>query len=156
MTKKAQAAMEFLMTYGWAILVVLVVIGALAYFGVLNPTGMLPDKCFLEVGLNCKDYAILSDKGVVLKIENGKGIDLKLVSMNITGDGFACIMNSTLPELNAGSTNSYSVGCTGTPSTSGKAKAIIEMSYCKTSHTDAECKTFGTTIKGELSTKPKA
>jgi len=28
MKKKAQAAMEFLMTYGWAILVVLVVIGA--------------------------------------------------------------------------------------------------------------------------------
>ena len=34
--KKAQAAMEFLMTYGWAILVVLVTIGALAYFGVLK------------------------------------------------------------------------------------------------------------------------
>ena len=30
--RKSQAAMEFLMTYGWAILVVLVAIGALAYF----------------------------------------------------------------------------------------------------------------------------
>ena len=36
--RKGQAAMEFLMTYGWAILVVLVVIGALAYFGILSPT----------------------------------------------------------------------------------------------------------------------
>ena len=35
--KKSQAAMEFLMTYGWAILVVLVAICALAYFGVLSP-----------------------------------------------------------------------------------------------------------------------
>jgi hypothetical protein len=34
--KKSQAAMEFLMTYGWAILVVLVAIGVLAYFGVFN------------------------------------------------------------------------------------------------------------------------
>jgi hypothetical protein len=32
MNKKAQEAMEFLMTYGWAILVVLVAIGAVAYF----------------------------------------------------------------------------------------------------------------------------
>ena len=32
---RAQAAMEFLMTCGWAIIVVLVVIGALAYFGFL-------------------------------------------------------------------------------------------------------------------------
>jgi uncharacterized protein (UPF0333 family) len=35
--KKSQAAMEFLMTYGWAIIVVLVAISALAYFGVLSP-----------------------------------------------------------------------------------------------------------------------
>jgi len=36
--KKGQAAMEFLMTYGWALLVVLIAIGALAFFGVLNPS----------------------------------------------------------------------------------------------------------------------
>ncbi|MBI1979078.1 MAG: hypothetical protein HYS62_03415, partial [Candidatus Aenigmarchaeota archaeon] len=35
--RKSQAAMEFLMTYGWAILVVLAAIAALAYFGVLSP-----------------------------------------------------------------------------------------------------------------------
>jgi len=35
--KKGQVAFEFLMTYGWAIIVVLVVVGALAYFGVLSP-----------------------------------------------------------------------------------------------------------------------
>ena len=35
--KKGQAAMDFLMTYGWAIVVVLAAIGALWYFGVLSP-----------------------------------------------------------------------------------------------------------------------
>ncbi|MAG47370.1 hypothetical protein CL617_02090 [archaeon] len=35
--KKAQAAMEFLMTYGWAILIILVVLGALFYLGVFSP-----------------------------------------------------------------------------------------------------------------------
>ena len=48
--KKAQAAMEFLMTYGWAILVVLVVIGALAYFGVLNPRNLVPNSCKMTAG----------------------------------------------------------------------------------------------------------
>jgi hypothetical protein len=46
--KKGQAAMEFLMTYGWAILVVLAAIGALAYFGVLSPSKLVPDKCTLQ------------------------------------------------------------------------------------------------------------
>jgi len=41
-SKKGQEAMEFLMTYGWAILVVLLAIAALAYFGVLNPERYLP------------------------------------------------------------------------------------------------------------------
>jgi hypothetical protein len=53
--KKAQAAMEFLMTYGWAILVVLVAIGALAYFGVLSPENLLPEKCTGSAGFECLD-----------------------------------------------------------------------------------------------------
>jgi len=35
--KKGQAAMEFLMTYGWAILAAIIAIGVLAYFGVFTP-----------------------------------------------------------------------------------------------------------------------
>ena len=51
--KKSQAAMEFLMTYGWAILVVLAAIAALAYFGVLSPEKFLPEKCLIETGITC-------------------------------------------------------------------------------------------------------
>ncbi len=35
--KKSQAAMEFLMTYGWAILIVLIVLAVLYGLGVFNP-----------------------------------------------------------------------------------------------------------------------
>jgi hypothetical protein len=35
--KKAQAAMEYLMTYGWAILIVIIVAAALIALGVFNP-----------------------------------------------------------------------------------------------------------------------
>jgi hypothetical protein len=37
--KKAQSAMEYLMTYGWAILIIAVVLGALFSLGVFNGTG---------------------------------------------------------------------------------------------------------------------
>ena len=59
--RKAQAAMEFLMTYGWAIIVVLVVIAALAYLGILSPAGLLPDRCNFQVGVHCADYSISSE-----------------------------------------------------------------------------------------------
>jgi len=56
--RKSQAAMEFLMTYGWAILVVLAAIAALAYFGVLSPEKFLPEKCLLAPGLACVSHKI--------------------------------------------------------------------------------------------------
>ena len=43
--KRGQAALEFLSTYGFAFLIILVMIGALAYFGVLDPTRFLPNRC---------------------------------------------------------------------------------------------------------------
>jgi len=56
--KKGQAAMEFLMTYGWAILVVLAAIGALSYFGVLKPQQFLPEQCVLVPGMACLDFKV--------------------------------------------------------------------------------------------------
>jgi hypothetical protein len=45
---KAQAAMEYLMTYGWAILIIIVVVAALYAMGILRiPTGVAPcSPCF--------------------------------------------------------------------------------------------------------------
>lgn len=79
--KRGQAAMEFLMTYGWAILVVLVVIGALAYFGVLSPQKLLPDKCTLPPGMLCDDYSLSETSGVQMIISNGLGKTITITDM---------------------------------------------------------------------------
>ena len=48
--KKGQAAFEFLMTYGWAIIIVLAAIGALAYVGVIPipPPSYDPEQHFCD------------------------------------------------------------------------------------------------------------
>ena len=74
--------MEFLMTYGWAILVVLIAISALAYFGVLNPSRFLPESCTLVPGLSCVDHKATSST-VTLVIQNGMGQDLDVFSVNV-------------------------------------------------------------------------
>jgi len=79
--RKSQAAMEFLMTYGWAILVVLVAIGALAYFGVLSPDKFLPSKCVLPAGLTCADFKIDTTDSVTVVLRNGLGADLSAVTV---------------------------------------------------------------------------
>ncbi len=79
--KRGQAAMEFLMTYGWALLVVLVAIGALAFFGVLNPAKFLPETCTITPGISCNDFLVnTTDTSII--IQNGMGKDLTSVSIN--------------------------------------------------------------------------
>ncbi|MFH1409556.1 MAG: hypothetical protein ABIH34_06610 [Nanoarchaeota archaeon] len=104
--KKGQAAMEFIMTYGWAILVVLAAIGALAYFGVLNPANLLPEKCFFAAGTDCIEKASVIYDGsggglhtmtVVLKNSLGYSIyfdELMTISLP-TGDGCSDVSGST-------------------------------------------------------------
>jgi len=46
--KKSQGAMDFLMTYGWAILSAVIVIGVLASFGVFSPDTSIEKDCLRE------------------------------------------------------------------------------------------------------------
>ena len=81
--KRGQVALEFLMTYGWAILVVLIAIAALAYFGVLNPQRFAPESCTVSPGISCKDFKVNSTS-VTLILENGMGQDLSSVNVSFS------------------------------------------------------------------------
>ena len=78
--KKAQAAMEFLMTYGWAIIIVLAAIGALAYFGVLSPQKLLPDRTIFPAPVPNVDNAVIALNGantqVQIAFRNNKGVSI--------------------------------------------------------------------------------
>ena len=77
---KSQAALEFIMTYGWAILVVLVAIGALAYFGVLSPEKFLPSRCTLASGIACLDHKATATSLVVVA-KNSLGYDVTITDL---------------------------------------------------------------------------
>ena len=81
---KSQAALEFIMTYGWAILVVLVAIGALAYFGVLSPDKFLPSKCTLQSGIACTDFKVTATT-LVVYIQNSLGRDITVDAVKANG-----------------------------------------------------------------------
>ena len=71
------------MTYGWAILVVIVAIAALAYFGVRNPGRFLPDSCNIGPGWSC-NFKIQPNQ-VTVVIQNGKGMDMTGFFVNVSG-----------------------------------------------------------------------
>ncbi|MCF7799188.1 hypothetical protein K9M74_04770 [Candidatus Woesearchaeota archaeon] len=59
--RTGQAALEFLTTYGWAFLVILVMIGALAGFGILTPSNFLPNRCNFASELSCYEHKLTNN-----------------------------------------------------------------------------------------------
>lgn len=136
--KRAQAAMEFLMTYGWAILVVLAAIGALAYFGVLSPDRFLPEKCTLPSGVACLDFTG-DNSGATLVIQNSAGFDMQNVSVyvNSTTADMTCTDDDADETLVDGEKDTFS--CTGTLP-DGKYKGTITIEYTNAQTTLAHAK----------------
>lgn len=89
LSTKGQAAMEFLMTYGWAILVVLAAIAALSYFGVLNPSKFLPEKCLMETGFTCISSKVETTK-VTLILSNGLGKTIDVNGISVINTQATC------------------------------------------------------------------
>jgi hypothetical protein len=86
--RKGQTAMEYLMTYGWAILVIMVVLAVLFYLGILNPKSMAPTQCSFPAGFTCITWKLYTTGQLYLKIGQGTG-----KTINITG--FRCTMNAS-------------------------------------------------------------
>jgi len=140
--KKAQAAMEFLMTYGWALLVVLIAIGALAFFGVLNPSRFLPETCVLAPGFACIDFKV-TVSGVEVILQNGLGNNINIGSeMTIDAQELhGCIATATgIPQILDGKSQSITIdlsaaGCNSMTAGS-KFKADMVFGYTPSGGTD--------------------
>lgn len=104
--RKSQAAMEFLMTYGWAILVVLAAIAALAYFGVLSPEKFLGEKCILETGMACVSHKVEPTQTTLVLAQN-KGRTITINSITVGG----CSASFTETMLSGTSSNFVVTGC---------------------------------------------
>ena len=50
---RAQSAMEYLMTYGWAILIIAIVLGALFSLGVFSTNAFITTSCIAASGYEC-------------------------------------------------------------------------------------------------------
>jgi hypothetical protein len=147
MKKRGQAAMEFLMTYGWAILVVLIAIGALAYFGVLNPGRFLPSSCTITPGVSCEDFVVNyvdgTNDAITVTLRNGMGDDLTSATVTInepdtgtavctlacsngcTGDGSDTLPDGTLTTWTAATC----IGGSGVGATGSKFKGDVVFGY---------------------------
>lgn len=155
---KSQAALEFLTTYGWAFLVILIMIGTLAYFGILSPSKLLPGRCTFGSEFQCLDYQIAYVGAATgtfkIRLKNNVGEPIDVSAMTLSSEGttaYACGTPPAMPtgwktgevkELSWSGCNSGAAGIVS----GEKGKVLVTMTY----NSVASGSAYGKQVKGEV------
>lgn len=97
--KKGQAALEYLVTYGWAILAIVIVAAILWYFGIFNPSkyaGSKQSGGFATVSVI--DYTTTAATGTALvnmTFGNAAGSTLNSIDVRVKGPAAGALWVST-------------------------------------------------------------
>lgn len=75
-SRRSQAALEYLITYGWAFLVILGAVAVLGYFGFLNPDKYVPESCEFGEQLICVDQYMDVNDRVIFRFKNNFEADI--------------------------------------------------------------------------------
>ena len=104
---KAQTAMEYLMTYGWAILIVIIVGAALYALGIFNPSTYTTSVAtgFTGFQVPTGGYAVNST-GVHILVKNAQGATINITNVVATVNGVTT--TALIPEYALLSSNGQS------------------------------------------------
>ncbi len=97
---KSQAALEFLVTYAWAFLGIMVAISALYYYGIFSFSKFLPQECIFPSQFECTAYSLVGSptNQVRLRLVNNLGETINVVGYSITNDAVTPL-SCTNPSL---------------------------------------------------------
>ncbi len=102
---RAQVAMEYLATYGWAILIGVVAI-SLIYFYLVAPNIIAPESCVFQIGVSCSDITAVGNSmagntQLTISLQNAQQYPITNIKIfyNINGTNSSavnCIAPTTL------------------------------------------------------------
>ncbi len=95
-SKKSQAATEFLVTYGWVIMGVLIVIGALAYYGIFNADKYINDECSFGTQLYCEDMRLVPGS-LYFQFRNNFGQNIQITDVDVFYESTDASFSTILP-----------------------------------------------------------
>lgn len=126
MRKKGQAAMKFIMTYGWIILAAIILIAVLAYLRV-SPTG----SAVVTPPFYISTLSVSATNGITLEIRNDGEENYTIKSVSVSNCGTKTMdVTSTTDSL-----ASVTINCTSAPTTGDSFKGDITISYLQAGST---------------------
>lgn len=122
MKKRGQAAIEFLMTYGWALIIIVIAIAALFFLGVFSQGTTA--ACNVDAPFACQEALVL-DNAVLVRLKAPKEGTSKVESLNINGEDCPNLIGANLKN-----SKTNLVRCTGLTLTKEDAVVVnFEVSH---------------------------
>ena len=148
--RKGQTAMEYLMTYGWAILIIMVVLAVLFYLGVLNPTTITPNQCAFPAGFTCVTNKLASGNSkLYVVVGQGTGHSIMVLGINCTKNSSADF--ATNGVITYGTGNNVTIASGSSAVLSNPAGPAWMNITCKEANgADPTDKTIGALYSGKI------
>lgn len=130
MNNKGQSALEYLMTYGWALVVIIIVIAALFAFGIFNPPSA--GTCTGANKFLYKDHSV-SGGVITLALGNGAGSSVDINNVIYGNDFIPAAFVSATPDPASNGADFQIVSDTAGPvAGSGGYSGTIQVNYTNT------------------------
>jgi len=138
MTKRSQTSVDFLFTYGWMFLVVLLAGGALAALGFFDTQKFIPSQCNMGFDFSCEKYVILTSGEVRVQLENnvGEEVTINEYECEYPSDPSPIIVTGTASGGNtwaAGTTKDFTCNLGLSFEEGTREEVTIRLTYQKTS-----------------------
>jgi hypothetical protein len=131
MNKKAQSALEYLLTYGWAILIVIIVGASLYALGVFNPGTFTGKRVTGFTMVQIVDHKVDTDVNLTVMFGNRVGKTVTLGNVTGTYKNNACTSDDLDGvTLGANDQQNITLHCKGTGTGTWKATSLsLRSSY---------------------------
>ncbi len=148
--KKAQSAMEYLMTYGWAILIVIIVAAALYMLGVFNPSTYTQSTAvgFQGFQVPTGGWQLNTNGDLIIILRNMQGASINVTNVTATYQN-TLAYNDTYVVLNPNQETTFNISSVGSQ-TSGSPYSVSTEIYYTNLDTGLTFKTTGT-VSGTVS-----
>lgn len=95
MKKRGQVAVEFITTYGWALLAILVTLGLFSYFGLFSPDRFISQYCNTGSQITCTEIHLEENGAFRINFRNEYPVTIEILSINATIDGITTEIDLT-------------------------------------------------------------
>ena len=98
---KSQSATEFIITYGWAILILSIVLASLFLLNLFNPSTFAPNYCIFQASFSCQIITLPHTNGY-MNVSIGQALDtpINVTAIGCNQQGTVTNMTSYMPASN--------------------------------------------------------